>query len=117
MRRRVLLLALLAGGLATASGAALVEHAAPGHDLVAPATAFARTEITDVTAPTAFSRARDALGREHDARRDVAVALGVALVLTLGGGWWLARERAGRVHTLRWTALLRTRAPPATPAR
>ena len=116
MRRRLLLLALLAGGLATAGGAAFGNVAASNHDARVPATALARAELADVPAPTALSRVRDGFGREHDARRDVAAALGVALVLTLAGGWWLARERAARVRHARPLAIRRTRAPPGMPA-
>jgi len=85
MRRRLLLLALLAGGLATAGGATLDNAAAWGHDAHVAATALARAQLADVRAPTALARARDGLGREHDTRRDVTTALGVALVLTLAG--------------------------------
>jgi hypothetical protein len=115
MRRRLLLLALLAGGLTTAGGAALGNAAASGHDARFPTTALARAELADVPAPTALSRARDGLGREHDTRRDVTAALGVALVLTLAGGWWLARERAARVRHALPLTIRRTRAPPGMP--
>src|SRR5215204_3244932 len=94
MRRRLLALALLAGGLATAGGATLDNAAAWGHDAHVAATALARAELADVPAPTALARARDGLGREHDTRRDVTTALGVALVLTLAGAG--ARARASR---------------------
>jgi hypothetical protein len=115
MRRRLLLLVLLSGGLATAGGAALGDAATSGRDTHAPATAFARAELADVPTP-ALSRVRDALGREHDARRDVTAALGVALVLTLAGGWWLARDRAARARHARPLTIRRTRAPPGMPA-
>jgi hypothetical protein len=116
MRRRLLLLVLLAGGLATAGGATLSATAGSGPSGPVPATSFARAERADVPAPTALSRVRDGLGRDHDTRRDVAAALGVALVLTLAGGWWLARERAARVRHPRLLAARRTRAPPGMPA-
>jgi hypothetical protein len=115
MRRRLLLLALLAGGLATASGATVADRSTPAPDLAAPGTTLVRTQLADVPAPTTLSRVRDAFGRDHDTRRDVAVALGVALVLTLAGGWWLARERAARMHPARRITILRTRAPPRMP--
>jgi hypothetical protein len=115
MHRRLLLVALLAGGLATAGGAALGNAATSGHDAHVPATALARAEIADVAVPTALSRVRDGFGRDHDARRDVAVALGVALVLTLAGGWWLARDRAARIRHVRPLTIRRTRAPPGMP--
>jgi hypothetical protein len=116
VRRRLALLTLLAGALVAAGGAALVSRAAAEHDVVTPATALARAELADVPAPVALTRVRDTLARDHDARRDVAVALGVALVLTLAGGWWLARERTARVHLAHPLATPRTRAPPRLPA-
>ena len=116
MRRRLLLLVLLAGGLATAGDATLSATAGSGPSGPVPATSFARAELADVPAPTALSRVRDGLGRDHDTRRDVAAALGVALVLTLAGGWWLTRERAARVRHPRLLATRRTRAPPGMPA-
>jgi len=100
MRRRGLLLAFivggLVGGLASATGAAIATGAVPWHDAAGTASALARADLADVVAPSAISRGRDLLAREHDGRRDVAAALGMALLLTLSGGWWLARERAAR---------------------
>ena len=115
MRRRLLLVALLAGGLAAAGAAAFGNATTSSLDARGSATALARAELADVPAPSALSRARDGLGREHDSRRDLAAALGVALVLTLAGGWWLARERAARVRHARPLAIRRTRAPPGMP--
>jgi len=116
MRRRALLLACivggLVGGLASAGGAAIGTGAVPGHDSPGSATALARAGLVDVAAPTALSRARDDLERDHDVRRDVAGALGLALVLALSGGWWLARERAARAFHRRTCPTRRTRAPP-----
>ena len=59
---------------------------------------------------------RDQLGRDHDVRGDVTAALGIALVLTLSGGWWLARERAARALHRRPRTTRRTRAPPMVTA-
>ena len=116
MRRRALLLAFIVGGLASATGAAISTGVVPWHDAPGSATALARADLADVAAPTAISRARDHLGRDHDTRRDVAAALGIALVLTLSGGWWLARERAARSLHRRPCTTRRTRAPPLVPA-
>jgi hypothetical protein len=120
MRRRGLLLAFivggLVGGLATATGAAIGTGAVHGHDSAGTARALARADLADVVAPSAISRGRDLLAREHDVRRDVAAALGIALLLTLGGGWWLARDRAARVLHRRPCTTRRPRAPPLVPA-
>jgi hypothetical protein len=114
VRRRALLLALLVGGLVAAGGATLGTAAAPGRDVTEGEAALARSDLADVPPPTALSRARDGFGRQLDSRRDVAAAIGIALVLTLAGGWWLARERAARVRHVRPLATRRTRAPPRT---
>jgi hypothetical protein len=116
MRRRALLLVLLVGGLAAVGGATLGSSAAHGRGLTPGVAALARADVADALAPTALSRDRDGLGRDHDTRRDVAAAIGIALVLTLAGGWWLARERAARVRHVRPLATRRTRAPPWMPA-
>jgi hypothetical protein len=80
------------------------------------APALARADVADVPASSALSRARDGIDRDHDTRREVATTLGVALVLTLAGAWWLARERTARfLHALP-LAIRRTRAPPGMPA-
>ncbi|HEY3669334.1 MAG TPA: hypothetical protein VGN51_00230 [Acidimicrobiia bacterium] len=115
MRRRALLLAFLVAGLASATGAAIGTGAVPWHDSPGNATALARGDLADAAAPTALSRVRDQLGRDHDVRRDVAAALGIALILTLSGGWWLARERAARALHRRPSTTRRTRAPPLVP--
>ena len=116
MRRRLLLVALLAGGLAAAGAAAFGNATTSTLDARGTATALARAELADVPAPTALSRVRDGFGREHDTRRDLAAALGVALVLVLAGGWWIARDRAARVRHARPLTIRRTRAPPGMPA-
>jgi hypothetical protein len=116
MRRRLLLVALLAGGLAIAGGVALGAPPASVLHAPTPATALGRADVADVPAPTVLTRVRDSFGRQHDVRRDVAATLGIALVLTLAGGWWLARERAARVRHVRPLSIRRTRAPPWMPA-
>jgi len=116
MRRRALLLALLVGGLAAAGTAGLVGSVVTGNDRPSSHTALARADLADAPAPTAFNRARDALARDHSDRLNTSAALAVFLVLTLAGGWWLARERAARVRRPRLVATRRTRAPPRQPA-
>jgi hypothetical protein len=116
MRRRALLLVVLVGGLACATGAAIGTGMVPGHGSPGATTALARVELADVAAPSATSRGRDHLGRDHDVRREVATALGIALILALTGGWWLARERAARALHRRPGTNRRTRAPPLVPA-
>jgi uncharacterized membrane protein YfcA len=106
---------MLAGALASATGAAIGTGVVPGHDSPGTATALARADLVDVAAPSATSRGRDHLARDHDVRRDVAAALGIALILSLSG-WWLARERAARVFHRRPGTTRRTRAPPLVPA-
>jgi hypothetical protein len=44
------------------------------------------------------------------------VALGLALALTLAGGWWLTREHIARVRSELLLTIRRTRAPPGVPA-
>ena len=116
MRRRAILLALLVGGLAAAGTAGLAGSVAASNDHASNRTALARAELSDAPAPTAFSRARDAFARDHDDRFNSSAALAVALVLTLAGGWWLARDRAARVRRPLLVATRRTRAPPRQPA-
>jgi hypothetical protein len=116
MRRRALLLVLLVGGLACATGAALGTGVVSGHRTSGNATAFARADLPDVPALTALSRVRDLIGRDHEARRDLAAALGIALVLLLSGVWWLARERAAGVPRRRLGTTRHTRAPPLVAA-
>jgi hypothetical protein len=116
MRRRTLLLVVLAGGLAAAGGAAFGTGAATGHESPAHVVAQARSDLADIPAPSVLSRARDGAARDHDARRDVAAALGIAFAILLTGGWWLARERDARVRCSRRYASWRTRAPPVVPA-
>ncbi len=116
MRRRALLLAFLVGGLAVAGTAGLAGSVAAGNDRPSNRAALARAELADAPAPTAFSRARDAFARDHDDRFNTSAALAVALVLTLAGGWWLARDRAARVRRPLLVATRRTRAPPRQPA-
>jgi len=116
MRRRALLLVVLVGGLAAVGGATLGSSTSHGRDLTARVAALARADVAEALAPAALSRDGAGLGRDHDARRDVAAAVGIALVLSLAGGWWLARERAARVRHVRPLAIRRTRAPPWTPA-
>jgi hypothetical protein len=115
VRRRVLLLFLVVG-LASATGAAIGTGVLSANDASGSATALARADFADVAAPSALSRVRDQLGRDHDARGDVTAALGIALVLTLSGGWWLARERAARALHRRTCTTRRTRAPPMVTA-
>ena len=116
MRRRALLLAFLVGGLAVAGTAGLAGSVAGGQRPSVEPRRAARAELADAPAPTAFSRARDAFARDHDDRFNTSAALAVALVLTLAGGWWLARERAARVRQPLLVATRRTRAPPRQPA-
>ena len=116
MRRPLLLLAVVVGALAAAGGAAFGSSVSSGHHATVAGPALARADVADVPAPTALSRTRDGLGRDHDTRRDVTAALGVALTLTLAGGWWLARERTARVRHAPPLATRRTRAPPGMPA-
>ena len=116
VRRRVLLLLFVVVGLASATGAAIGTGVASGHDASGTATALARADFADVAAPTALSRVRDQLGRDHDVRGDVTAALGIALALTLSGGWWLTRERAARALHRRPSTTRRTRAPPMVTA-
>jgi hypothetical protein len=113
---RVLILGGLVAGLAGATGAAIGTGVVSAHDASGTATALARADFADVAAPTALSRVRDQLGRDHDTRGDVTAALGIALVLTLSGGWWLARERAARAVHRRTCTTRRTRAPPMVTA-
>jgi len=115
VRRRFLFLFLVVG-LASATGAAIGTGAVLAHDASGPATALARADFADVAAPSALSRVRDQLGRDHDVRGDVTAALGIALVLTLSGGWWLARQRAARALHRRTCTTRRTRAPPMVTA-
>ena len=103
-------------GLAGATGAAIGSGVVSTHDASGTATALARADFADVAAPSALSRVRDQLGRDHDVRGDVTAALGIALVLTLSGGWWLARGRAARALHRRIRTTRRTRAPPMVTA-
>jgi hypothetical protein len=114
MRRRALLLAILVGGIATAGAVAIGGGATPWPD-PPPTGAALHAELADVPAPPAVARARDALGHDQDGKRDVPAALTVALVLTLAGGWWLARERAAHVRDATRVWNRRTRAPPGLP--
>ena len=116
MRRRALLLALFVGGLAAVGTVGLAGGVTAGTARPSSHPALARAELADAPAPTAFSRARDALARDHRDRLNTSAALAAALVLTLAGGWWLARERAARVRGSRLVATRRTRAPPRQPA-
>jgi hypothetical protein len=113
MRRWALLLVVVAGGL-VAGGATLGHGTIRLHEATVAGTTLARADLADVPAPAA-SRARDGSSREHDVRRDFAAVLGLGLVLTLAGGWWIARERAARVRHPRPVTALRTRAPPRLP--
>ena len=115
MRRRALLLAILVGGLAAAGASGLGGGATPWPDPPSNGAAL-RAELADVPAPAAVARVRDVLGRHHDDRRDVPAALAVALLLTLAGGWWVARERAARVRLAAPDSIRRTRAPPRLPS-
>jgi hypothetical protein len=111
VRRRALLLALLVGGLSAAGATGPAGSVAASHDRPSDRAALAHADLADVPAPSAFSRARDALERDHHDRVIVPAVLGMAL-LTLAGGWWLARERAARVRRPLLIATRRTRAPP-----
>ncbi len=115
MRRRALLLALLVGGLAAVGAVGLGSGATPWHDPATTRSALARAELADVPAPTALTRTRDVLGRNLDTWYSVPAALAVAFVITLAGGWWLARERAARVRHPVLVTTRRTRAPPRLP--
>jgi hypothetical protein len=116
MRRRAVLLVVAAGALAAVGGAALSRAAVPGRDAPPSVAALARAELADVPAPSAIAGARDGIGRDHDVRRDVAVALAASLALTLAGAWWLGRERTARMRLPRPCTARRTRAPPRMPA-
>jgi hypothetical protein len=115
MRRRALLVALLAGGLVASAGVALGSGALEGHGTPTTPAAIARAELNDAAAPAAFSRARDHEGREHHAAHDVLVGLAIALALVSAGGWWLLRARARRDRGAVPVASWRTRAPPGLP--
>jgi hypothetical protein len=115
-RRRALLFAFLAGAIAAAGGAAFGTAAATWHDTSTKAPALARADLVDVPAPTALTRTRDGSAREHGVAPGVVVALGLALALTLAGGWWLTREHIARVRSELLLTIRRTRAPPGVPA-
>jgi hypothetical protein len=115
MRRRILLLTIVAGGLAAVGGAAAGVGVATSHDTT-ESVALTRADLVDVPAPALLSRTRDALTRERDGRRDVAAALATAVALTLTVGWWLARERRSPRRHRVVLASPRTRAPPLVPA-
>ena len=114
--RRVLLVAVLIGGLAVAGASVLGAGGTQPPDRASGTAALARAELADVPAPSALGRVRDAFGRDHHAGHDVPAALAVAFLLTLAGGWWLARDRAARVRHPEPVAYRRTRAPPVMPA-
>jgi hypothetical protein len=116
MRRRALLVVLLAGAFAAAGGIALGSPPASSHDAPASPAAIGRADVADGPTPSALARTFEGLSRDHDTRGDVAVAIGIALALALAGGWWLARERAARHIWSELRAVRRTRAPPWTPA-
>jgi hypothetical protein len=116
MRRRALLFALLAGGLAAAGGVALGGGALAWHGAPRSPAAVSRAELADVPAPASTSRTRDDAGREHDTGHGVAAGVSLALALVLAGGWWLTRERAALVRDSARLAILRTRAPPRVPS-
>jgi hypothetical protein len=115
VRRRALLLALLVAALAAIGAVGSSSGATPWHDPGSARRALARGELADVPAPTALTRSRDVLGRDLDGY-GVPAALAVAFVLTLAGGWWLARERAARVLASVLVTRRRPRAPPRLPS-
>ena len=111
MRRRALLLALVAGGLA--AGASVAFGAPPALERVSAHTAAsARSELADVPASTVVTRGRDALGRDHDVRRGADAVLAAALALVLAGGVFLRRERDALARLALAAGGHRPRAPP-----
>jgi hypothetical protein len=112
MRSRALLVALLAAAVAALGATASGAGPTPGRDGGTLTTALGRSDLVDVAPASAYSRVRDAAGREHDTRRDIAIALGLGLVLTLSVAWWLARERRSSSAPVGGAARLRRRAPP-----
>lgn len=111
MRRRALLLALVAGGLAAGAGVAFGAPPALEHAHARTA-AFARSELADVPAPSATTRGRDALERDHDVRHGVVAVLAIALAAVLAGGTFLRRERDVLARRSRAAGRRRPRAPP-----
>jgi hypothetical protein len=114
--RRALLVALVAGGLATAVGALFGASAPLGRDVVARTAVLARGELADAPVPSLAARARDALERGHDVRHHVVASLAMVLAAALAGGWWIARERGATEHHARARLTSRPRGPPGVPA-
>jgi hypothetical protein len=116
MRRRALLLVLLATGLALGAGSALGRTASPWHDAPGRGTSLARAPVADVPSPTTVTRPRASVSGDLGARPDLAAVLGVALALILAGAWCLAAGRARRVTAVRPIPTCGSRAPPWLPA-
>ncbi len=115
MRRRALLLALVAGGLAAGAGATLGAPRTLDREVAARTAAMARAALADVPTASAFTRSRDAVDRGHDTHRDVAAVLAVVLAALLGGGWCLVRERGAAARRVLALATRQPRAPPRVP--
>jgi hypothetical protein len=115
MRRRALLLALVAGGLTAGASVALAVPRVLDRDVVARTAALARADLADVPAPSALARARDGIERGHEVHRDVAAVLTVVLAALLAGGWHLARSRVAAMRRSLALATRQPRAPPRMP--
>src|SRR5438876_22186 len=115
MRRRALLLALVAGALAAGAGATLGAPPTLDRAVVARTATLGRAELVDVPAASVFTRAHDTIDRGYDTHRDVAAVLTLVLAAILAGGWCLLRERGATVRRALAFATRQPRAPPRVP--
>jgi hypothetical protein len=115
MPRRVLLLGLVAVGLASGVGAAFGASARLAHDATGRTAVLARGDLVDAPTFGLSALTRDALERDHDLRRDVVAVLATVLAAALACGWRVARDRDAAAHHARRHPSRRPRAPPRVP--
>jgi hypothetical protein len=112
MRRRALLLVLLSGALAVGGAVAFGAAASTSRDTASTDAVLTRADFVDASLPSATPRGRDVEARDHGTRGDLAGWAGIAAVLALAAGWWVAAERPRRRVTTLVPDRAHSRAPP-----